>query len=54
MEIVVWRSLSGTACAGMGGRDEFLTGYFFILKEGTFGKGHSSSISKLLYMSLEA
>jgi hypothetical protein len=25
MEIAVWRSLSGTACAGMGGRDEFLT-----------------------------
>jgi hypothetical protein len=25
MEIAVRRSLSGTACAGMGGRDEFLT-----------------------------
>jgi len=30
MEMAVWRSLSGTACAGMGGREVFLTGYFLL------------------------
>lgn len=31
MEIAVRRSLSGTACAGMGGRDEFLTRYLQVV-----------------------
>jgi hypothetical protein len=31
MGIVVQRSLSGTACAGMGGRDEFLTRYLQVI-----------------------
>jgi hypothetical protein len=31
MEIAVWKSLNGTACAGMGGRDEFLTRYFEVI-----------------------
>jgi hypothetical protein len=28
MEIAVWRSLGGTAYAGIGGKDGFLNGYF--------------------------